>query len=145
LVPLANSLNLGEHGLVMAADQQHFSAVFQRRKLADDFDGVGLAECEVENDDLRGGRFEFRQHRFGIGENLSLVASAGEDMENHGADLGIVIEDVCDSHRPAHDTTTHLQTNFIDQKFHFGRLAMFRRGTERNWWSLLRSTVLAGR
>jgi hypothetical protein len=44
-----------------------------------------------------------------------LVPRADEDMENHGADLWIVIEDVCGRHSRARDTTTVVQQNFMDE------------------------------
>jgi hypothetical protein len=92
--PLADLLDFPQDGRVTPADQQNFSAEFQCRHPANDLDRVRLAPGEIENDDIRRRRRESRQHKLGIRKFMRLVALGSQDMENHGPDPRVVIEDI---------------------------------------------------
>jgi hypothetical protein len=95
-VPRPNALNIANHRFVVAADEQHPASVFRPGKLANQFDGIGLAERKIENHQCRRHRCDLSQHWLRTGEFPCFVANPGEHMEHGGPNPRIVVKDVCE-------------------------------------------------
>ena len=77
-----------------AADQQNGAAKPRRRQASDHIDPVGVAERQVENDDVGYG---LRQSHFEGGrmtERTRREADAANDVGNELADLWLIVQDV---------------------------------------------------
>jgi hypothetical protein len=95
-VPLTNSLDVAQGGLVAPTYEQNFAPKLALRELAHYVDGVCFAECKIENYDFWHRLRDPIQHLRRFGERVRLVAIAHKKKRYGRSHLRIVIKDVDD-------------------------------------------------
>jgi hypothetical protein len=90
---LADALDLAERDVVAPADEQHLALVGEGLEVADDVDGVGLAEREIEDDQIRDRRLEVGEQGRRRRELARLETDRGDDLAHDRTNLRLVIQD----------------------------------------------------
>jgi hypothetical protein len=82
------------NGIRLVHGQQHLAGIAQDIELPDDLDRVGLAEREIEDDQIRGGFAEHPKHRRRRLELLRRKTDCGQDFAHDRQNLRLIVQDV---------------------------------------------------